>query len=310
MMSRPLRTALLSLALGATSVLPAVATDAQVCPALDSGRVATTGGPLTVTVDAPAGQVIMSYCVAAGSGDGPELIAVDPGVETLLISHPSGMPIDHWSVTYGTVAGPTDAPPAETWWPASPSVPVGEVPPAAPAPAPVAEPAQPVDLAVPAPAPAAVATASALPEPARAVGRPSKAAPTSTSPSNAARVNVPSGPAASGAPAVPARPEAAASPVLPKPAAVPSAAVPSAGGAAVKTPAQDQGVDPSRREARPRAAARLASEVAPAAASAVRTSGFAADSDLGAGAAALLMLGLLGSTAAALHVARREPAPH
>ena len=53
----------------------------QVCPPLDSGKIDTTGDPASVTVNAPAGNVITGYCVKAGSvnsGDGPEFVALNP----------------------------------------------------------------------------------------------------------------------------------------------------------------------------------------------------------------------------------------
>lgn len=60
----------------------------KVCDALDSGKIDTHGDPQTVTVTAPAGQKIVSYCVKAGSinqGDGPVYVTLAEPVTTLVI---------------------------------------------------------------------------------------------------------------------------------------------------------------------------------------------------------------------------------
>lgn len=110
-----LGTAVSSLALAVTfgfvGVLPAQATphiNEGVCLELDSGKIDTTGDPLSVTVTAPEGMVITGYCVKAGSenqGDGP--VYIDGlSLTTLLVAYPSakGVPpkaVSHYSVSYG-----------------------------------------------------------------------------------------------------------------------------------------------------------------------------------------------------------------
>jgi len=89
---------------------PAYATPNEgVCAGLDSGKIDTTGDPQTVTVTAPAGKVIVEYCVKAGSikqGNGPEYVVVDPGVGTITFGHSTGKAVSHYSVRYATVTTP------------------------------------------------------------------------------------------------------------------------------------------------------------------------------------------------------------
>jgi hypothetical protein len=101
------------------TVSPATAGNTgQVCTALDSGKIDTHGDPQTVTVKAPAGKTIVSYCVKAGSsnqGNGPVYITLAEPVSTLVIRHPSGKAVSHYSVAYGAAAtepgdDPTDEP--------------------------------------------------------------------------------------------------------------------------------------------------------------------------------------------------------
>lgn len=331
MTSRPLRTALLSLALGAVTALPAAAMDAEPCPDLDSGRVETSGSPMAVTVDAPVGHVIMSYCVGASAGGAPELIAVDPGVATLLLSHPSGHPVTHWSATYGSIPVATDDTPAEAWWPAPPSPDAG-VQPSAPAPvesAPSPEPAVSAPVAAPRDgSPAEASPADARPAPGAS---PAEASPAGARPTPGAAVITPGGPSESevtaSSNAAPSRTTLSSvggsgtvsTAVVASAAALPTTAtspglvdrlsVPSTEPSGALTAAQLGGATTGARATRERGDTARASAVAPVS-SEVRHAGFSGDGQLGASVAALLMLGLFGSTAAVLHLARREPAPH
>jgi hypothetical protein len=91
---------------------PAASADnEQVCGPLDSGKIDTKGDPDSVTVSAPAGQLIDGYCVKAGSanqGEGPTYVEVVPPQQTVTISHPSGKDVSHYSVSYTTLKAPDD----------------------------------------------------------------------------------------------------------------------------------------------------------------------------------------------------------
>jgi hypothetical protein len=97
---------------------PASATDDQVCGPLDSGKIDTTGDPATVSVTAPAGQLITGYCVKAGSvaqvGGGPVYISVDPPVQSITLGHPSGKDLSHYSVSYTASPTTPTTPPTTT----------------------------------------------------------------------------------------------------------------------------------------------------------------------------------------------------
>lgn len=131
----------------------AVAAPGDVCGPLGSGKIDTTGDPFTVTLTAPAGQVITGYCVKAGSakqGDGPVYVELDPSqwASSIIISHPSGKAVSHYSFSVGAPA-PAPAPEPEPEVPAP--APGGDgpaKPPAQPAPNP-----NPPAPEVPAPAP-------------------------------------------------------------------------------------------------------------------------------------------------------------
>jgi hypothetical protein len=74
--------------------------DGQVCTGLDSGKIDTTGDPLSVTVTAPAGYLIDGYCVKAGSvqqGNGPEYVSVSPPSASVTITHSTGKAVSHYS---------------------------------------------------------------------------------------------------------------------------------------------------------------------------------------------------------------------
>lgn len=134
---------------GAAAVPPGGGAGARVCPELDTGRIDTTGDPLTVTVTAPEGYALGEVCVKAGSaqqGNGPELLVPDPGTTSLIVGHSSGKAVSHWSARFVPLPDdpvlPDDTPePEETLEP----VPVPEPPSAAPTTdAPAAPAAQPI----------------------------------------------------------------------------------------------------------------------------------------------------------------------
>ena len=90
---------LVALAVGVGS---AASSDTGVCAGGDSGKVDVSGDHTTLTLTAPDGYVITSYCVKAGSekqGNGPETYAVDPPAQEVVISHSSGKAISHYSYT-------------------------------------------------------------------------------------------------------------------------------------------------------------------------------------------------------------------
>ncbi|MFC8800237.1 LPXTG cell wall anchor domain-containing protein [Promicromonospora sp. NPDC057138] len=104
----------------------------QVCEDYDSGKIDTTGDPMEVTVDAPAGQLISGYCVKAGSvkqGEGvggAYFVELDEPAASVTITYPwgggdgNGRAISHYALVYTDgVIEPTPSP--------SPSVP-GEEP--------------------------------------------------------------------------------------------------------------------------------------------------------------------------------------
>jgi hypothetical protein len=99
-----------TLALG---ILPAAAQE-EVCPPLDSGKIDTTGEPLSVVVTAPEGFLISGYCVKAGSdesGAGVEFVTVDPPQESVTISHSSGKAVSHYSYSLVEIETPPTTPP-------------------------------------------------------------------------------------------------------------------------------------------------------------------------------------------------------
>lgn len=94
---------LLGVALGAA---PAMATPGgQVCAPLSSGKIDTTGDPQSVTITAPAGQLITGYCVKAGSanqGDGPVYVTLTQPVASITFAAPSGKSVSHYSYSLTT----------------------------------------------------------------------------------------------------------------------------------------------------------------------------------------------------------------
>ena len=100
----------------------------------------------TETYAAPAGFLISSYCVKAGSDNqkdgGPEYVSVTPPAATITISHSTGKDVSHFSVTLVPVLVPVLVPPVPV-----PPVPAPPVP-APPVVPPVAPPvAAPVEVA-------------------------------------------------------------------------------------------------------------------------------------------------------------------
>lgn len=62
----------------------------QVCRDLGSTNIDVSGEKLTLTLDAPAGRLINSYCVKAGStsnGDGPQYVTLDTPLASVAISY-------------------------------------------------------------------------------------------------------------------------------------------------------------------------------------------------------------------------------
>jgi hypothetical protein len=90
-----------------------------VCTGLDSGKIDTTGDPQSVTATAPEGYRISRYCVKAGAaaaGGGPVYVDVDPPQRTVVIQHPTGKAVSHWSIQYIAcdVTPPTEPPTEES----------------------------------------------------------------------------------------------------------------------------------------------------------------------------------------------------
>lgn len=92
----------------------------QVCPGLDSGKINTTGDPMSITIpnsDTPAlpeGALISQYCVKAGSvnqGLGPEIVNFDPGEESVTFEYPvANKAISHYSFAWTFTQTPTETP--------------------------------------------------------------------------------------------------------------------------------------------------------------------------------------------------------
>ncbi|MDO9495464.1 MAG: hypothetical protein Q7J48_07165 [Nocardioides sp.] len=90
--------------------------DGQVCRDLDSGKLDTSGDPQSVTYTAEPGQVITGYCVKAGSvhqGDGPVYVELEETTGVLVIRHPSGKAVSHYSVRLAPVTPPATEDPTE-----------------------------------------------------------------------------------------------------------------------------------------------------------------------------------------------------
>lgn len=98
---RRIATAALTVALALAVAAPALAGPADVCGPLDSGKIDTTGDPMTVTLTADPGYKLTGYCVKGGSinqGDGPVYITLNPPVVSLVIEYKGGAKaISHYS---------------------------------------------------------------------------------------------------------------------------------------------------------------------------------------------------------------------
>jgi len=99
----------------------------DICAGLDSGKIDTSGDPATVTITAPAGSLITSYCVKAGSsasGGGPVYVPVEPPAESVTFAHPTGKAVSHYSYSFEPVDRPTTTlPPESTTLPPPTTVP-------------------------------------------------------------------------------------------------------------------------------------------------------------------------------------------
>ena len=89
---------------------PASAASEGVCEGV---HVEPAAGATSVTITAPAGYLISSVCVKAGSiqqGDGPEVTTYAPPVASVTVSHSTGKAISHYVATFvpiGTSTTPT-----------------------------------------------------------------------------------------------------------------------------------------------------------------------------------------------------------
>ena len=99
---------------------PANAAGTGNCTALDSGRKVGPGNAVSTVVTAPGDQLISSYCVksagTAGKTGAPVYITVSPAVHSLVITHPDGGNLTHYSLTYQAAASgtPVDDTPGDT----------------------------------------------------------------------------------------------------------------------------------------------------------------------------------------------------
>ncbi len=175
------RTGLLALAvtagLSTFSVAPAFATGhlaepvEQVCGEGTSGKQDVTEPGLTqVTITAPQGQLIASYCVKAGSsnqGNGPETVDLSTPQSQVTISHSSGKDISHYSYTLVPVPVVVAPIPETPEAPEVPEIPTPEVPetPAVPTPETPEVPETPETPAVPTPETPEVPETPAVPTP-------------------------------------------------------------------------------------------------------------------------------------------------
>ena len=92
----------------------------EVCPGLDSGKINTTGDPMSITIPnsntpaLPEGALISQYCVKAGSvnqGLGPEIVNFDPGEESVTFEYPvANKAISHYSFAWTFTQTPTETP--------------------------------------------------------------------------------------------------------------------------------------------------------------------------------------------------------
>lgn len=116
------RLAALILALAALAGLAACGQQVEsVAPAdsdgVCSGTHLSAGQATSYTYTAPAGKLVASYCVKAGSanqGNGPEYHDVAPPQQSVTFSHSSGKEISHFSVELVDAPPPDTDPPTDT----------------------------------------------------------------------------------------------------------------------------------------------------------------------------------------------------
>ncbi|MDN4160378.1 hypothetical protein [Nocardioides abyssi] len=167
----------------ASASVAAPSTD-KVCAPLSSGKIDTKGDPQSVLYTAPAGKMILGYCVKAGSvqqGNGPVTTPVAPALSSMVIRHPSGKAVSHYSVYLGTIVSPTPTTPAPTT--PAPTTPAPTTPaPTTPAPTTPA----PTTPAPTTPAPTTPAPTTPAPTTPPVVVTPSEPAPTTPAPTTPA----------------------------------------------------------------------------------------------------------------------------
>lgn len=71
----------------------------NLCPAGDSGKIDVSSEDSSITLTAPAGQVITQVCLKSGTT--VEYFTFDPGQQTVTVTTTSGKDISHYSVWYG-----------------------------------------------------------------------------------------------------------------------------------------------------------------------------------------------------------------
>jgi hypothetical protein len=96
-MKRMISLVFAALAMGTVLAAPTAQAAPNVCPAGDSGKIDTSGNPLEVTITAPEGFLIDTYCVKGGTT--VLIVDVDPDAAQVTISLPSGKAVSHYSFT-------------------------------------------------------------------------------------------------------------------------------------------------------------------------------------------------------------------
>ncbi|WP_277209568.1 hypothetical protein [Isoptericola croceus] len=88
----------------------------DVCPDMDEPKTDTDDEPETVTLTAPEGKLISTYCVKSGSdgkGNGPKIVTLDvpqPEVEISYVADNKCKDISHYAVAYVDAPTPTPSP--------------------------------------------------------------------------------------------------------------------------------------------------------------------------------------------------------
>lgn len=88
----------LAIALVALPAMAGVKEKPEICPAGSSGKIDAKGDPLSVTHPAPAGSLIVSYCVKAGQDT--YFVTLPTSVATIVITPRNGKAVSHYSVNY------------------------------------------------------------------------------------------------------------------------------------------------------------------------------------------------------------------